>query len=148
MENPDVGKDWGQEEKGTTEDEMVGWHHQLNEHGFGWTLGVGNGQEGLVCCSSWGLKESDTTEQLNWTELEGKDLRDEAPLSQSLIFRAEETESVSETTSEGSSNDPAPWRVSSSPVPQMHLSCQEDLETVHAEKLLFLYEVKMFKWNP
>ena len=49
-----------------TEDEMVGWHHQLNGHGFGWTLGVGDGQGGLVCCSSWGCNESDTTEQLNW----------------------------------------------------------------------------------
>ena len=48
-----------------TEDEMVGWHHQLNAHGFGWTLGVGYGQGGLACCSSWGFKESDTTEQLN-----------------------------------------------------------------------------------
>ena len=67
--DPDVGKDWGQEEKGTTEDEMVRWHHQLNGHEFGWTLGVGDGQGGLVCCSSWGHKESDTTEQLNWTEL-------------------------------------------------------------------------------
>ena len=66
--DPDVGKDWGQEEKGTTEDEMVGWHHRLNGHGFGRTLGVGDGQEGLACCSSWGRKESDTTEQLNWTE--------------------------------------------------------------------------------
>ena len=55
--------------KGTTEDEMVGWHYQLNGHGFGWTLGLGDGQEGLACCSSWGSKESDTTEQLNWTEL-------------------------------------------------------------------------------
>ena len=64
---PDAGKDWGQEEKGTTEDEMVGWHHWFNGHGFGWTLGVGDGQGGLACCSSWGLKESDTTEQLNWT---------------------------------------------------------------------------------
>ena len=54
-----------QEEKGTTENEMVGWHHQLNGHGFGWTPGVGDGQGGLVCCSSWGLKESDTTEHLN-----------------------------------------------------------------------------------
>ena len=70
--DPDAGKDWGQEEKGTTEDEMVGWHHQLNGHGFRWTLGVGDGQEGLACCSSWGLKESDTTEQLNWTELNVK----------------------------------------------------------------------------
>ena len=67
--DPDAGKDWGQEEKGTTEDEMVGWHHWLDGHGFGWTLGVGDGQGGLVCCSSWGYKESDTTEWLNWTEL-------------------------------------------------------------------------------
>ena len=51
----------GQEEKGTTEDEMVGWHHRLNGHGFGWTLGVGDGQGGLTCCDSWGRKESDTT---------------------------------------------------------------------------------------
>ena len=51
------------------QDEMVGWHHQLNGHGFGWTLGVGDGQGSLVCCSSWGRKESDTTERLNWTEL-------------------------------------------------------------------------------
>ena len=57
------------EEKGTTEDEMVGWHHQLSGHGFRWTSGVGDGQGGLACCDSWGHKESDTTEQLNWTEL-------------------------------------------------------------------------------
>ena len=67
--DPDAGKDWGQEEKGTTEDEMVGWHHRLDEHGFGWTLGVGDGQGGLACCGSRGRKESDTTEWLNWTEL-------------------------------------------------------------------------------
>ena len=66
--NPDAGKDWGQEEKGMTEDEMVGWHHRLNGHGFGWTLGVGNGQEGLAYFGSWGLKELDMTEWLNWTE--------------------------------------------------------------------------------
>ena len=64
--DPDAGKDWGQQEKGTTEDEMVGWHHQLNGHGFGWTPGVGDGQGGLVCCDSWGRKESDTIEQLSW----------------------------------------------------------------------------------
>ena len=63
--DPDTGKGWGQEEKGMTEDEMVGWHHRLNGHGFGWTPEVGDGQGGLVCCSSWGLKESDMTE-LNW----------------------------------------------------------------------------------
>ena len=66
--DPDAGKDWGQEEKGTTEDEMAGWHHQLNGHGFGWTLAVGDGQGGLVCCDSWGHKESDMTEWLHWTE--------------------------------------------------------------------------------
>ena len=66
--DPDAGKDWQQEEKGTTEDEMVGWHQQLNGHGFWWTLRVGNGQGGLACCGSWGHKELDMTEQLNWTE--------------------------------------------------------------------------------
>ena len=65
--DPVPGKDWGQEEKGTTEDEIVGWHHWHNGHGFGWTLGVGDGQGGLACCSSWGHKESDMTEWLNWT---------------------------------------------------------------------------------
>ena len=64
----DAGKDWGQEEKGTTEDEMAGWHHWLDGHEFEWTLGVGDGQGGLACCSSWGHKESDTTERLNWAE--------------------------------------------------------------------------------
>ena len=54
-------------EKGTTKDEMVGWHHLLNGYEFGWTTGVGDGQGGLACCSSWGRKESDTTERLNWT---------------------------------------------------------------------------------
>ena len=63
--DPDAGEDWGQE-KGTTEDEMVGWHHWPNEHDFEQAPGVGDGQESLVCCSPWGLKESDTTEWLNW----------------------------------------------------------------------------------
>ena len=66
----DAGKDWRQEEKGTTEDEMVGWHHRLNGHEFE-QVGppqVGDGQGSLVCCSPWGCKELDTTEQLNWTE--------------------------------------------------------------------------------
>ena len=67
--DPDAGKDWRREEKGTKEDEMVGWHHRLNGHGFGWTLGVGDGQGGLVCCGSWGHKELDMTEWLNWTKL-------------------------------------------------------------------------------
>ena len=65
---PNAGKDWGQEDKGTTEDEMVGWHHQLNGHGFGWTLGVGDGQGGLTFCGSWVCKESDTTKLLKRTE--------------------------------------------------------------------------------
>ena len=65
----DAGGDWGQEEKGTTEDEMAGWHHQLDGHKFEWTLGVGDGQGGQACCDSWGCKESDMTERLNWTEL-------------------------------------------------------------------------------
>ena len=65
--DPDAGKDWGPEEKGTTEDEMVEWCYRHNGHGFGWTPGVGDGQGGLACCGSWGRKESDATE-LNWTE--------------------------------------------------------------------------------
>ena len=64
----DAGRDWGQEEKGTTEDEMAGWHYWLYGHEFEWTPGVGDGQGDLKCCDSWGRKESDTTEQLNWTE--------------------------------------------------------------------------------
>ena len=76
--DPDVGKDWGQEEKGTTEDEMVGWHHRLDVHRFGWTAGVGDGQGGLACCG-FGVAKSRTwlshwtelnwTEWLNWTPL-------------------------------------------------------------------------------
>jgi len=67
--DPDAGKDWRWEEKGKTEDEMVGWHHWLNGHGFGWTLGVVDGQGGLACCGSWGCKELDTTEWLYWTDI-------------------------------------------------------------------------------
>ena len=70
--DPDAGEDWGQEEKQMTEDEMVGWHHWLDGHKFEQALGVGDGQGSLACCNLWGLKESDTTEQLNWTmELNG-----------------------------------------------------------------------------
>ena len=65
----DAGRNWGQEEKGTTEDEIARWHHRLDGCEFEWTPGVGDGQGGLVCCDSWGCKESDTTEWLNWTEL-------------------------------------------------------------------------------
>ena len=68
-QDPKAGKDWGQEEKGMTEDEMVGWHHWLYGPEFEKTPEVGDGQGGLVCWDSWGCKELDTTEQLNWTEL-------------------------------------------------------------------------------
>ena len=68
----DAGRDGEQEEKGTTEDEMAGWHHWLNGRESEWTPGVGDGQGGLACCDSWGWKESDTTERLNWTELNRK----------------------------------------------------------------------------
>ena len=80
--DPDDGKDWGQEEKGMTEDEMVGWHHRLNGHGFEWTPGVCDGQGGLACCGSWGHKESNTTERLNWTEY----FTDIAVIGLSIIF--------------------------------------------------------------
>ena len=66
--DPDAGKDRRQEEKGMTEDEMVGWHHWLDGHGFEQALGDGDGQGGLACCSPWGHKELDMTEWLNWTE--------------------------------------------------------------------------------
>ena len=66
FEKTHAGKDWGQGEKGTTEDKMVGWHHQFSGHGIWWTPGDGDGQGGLACCGSWGHKESD---RLNWTEL-------------------------------------------------------------------------------
>ena len=66
--DPDAGKDWRREEKGITEDKIAGWHHRLNGYEFEWTLRAGDGQGGLVCCSPWGHKELDTTEQLNWTE--------------------------------------------------------------------------------
>ena len=65
----DAGKDWGQEEKGMTEDRMAGWHHRLDGREFEWTPGAGDGQGGLACCNSWGHKESDTTERLDWAEL-------------------------------------------------------------------------------
>ena len=70
----DAGRDWGQEEKGTTEGEMAGWHHRLDGCEFEWTLGVGDGQGGLTCCDSWGHKELDMTEQLNWSKIEDRQL--------------------------------------------------------------------------
>ena len=65
----DAGRDWGQEKKGMSEDEMAGWHNRLNGHESEWTLGFGDGQGGLACCDSWGHKESDMTEWLNWSEI-------------------------------------------------------------------------------
>ena len=65
-EDPNAGKDWGQEEKGTTGDEMIGWHHRFSGHEFEQTPGDSEGQKSLACCSPWGPKELDTTEQLNW----------------------------------------------------------------------------------
>ena len=86
----DAGKDWRQEEKGTTEDEMVGWHHQFNGQEFEQALGVGDGQGSLVCCSPWGFKESDTTEQLRWlTSLQNR-------YYYLFYIKDEETESQSE----------------------------------------------------
>ena len=78
----DAGRDWGQREKGTTEDEMAGWHHWLDGRESEWTPGVGDEQWGLACCNSWGPKESDTTERLNWTEL--KNYKNLVPL---VFFR-------------------------------------------------------------
>ena len=66
--DPDAGRDWGQEEKGMTEDEMAGWHHWFDRHEFEWTLVIGDGQGGLACCNSWGCKQSDMTEGLSWTD--------------------------------------------------------------------------------
>ena len=65
----DTGRDWGQEEKGVTKDEMAGWHHWLDGHESEWTPGVGDREGGLAYCNSWGHKESDNTKQLNWTEI-------------------------------------------------------------------------------
>ena len=97
----DAGRDWGQEEKGTTEDEMAGWHQWLDGRESEWTSGVGDGQGGLACCNSWNCKESDTTERLNWTEL-----------NKTMVVRAW---SCAQTDSDESS--------SASPM----LSCQRDL---------------------
>ena len=68
LEKTHAENDWTQEEKGTTEDELVRWHHQLNGLNLEQALGFGDGQGSLVCCSVWGHKELDTTEQVNWTE--------------------------------------------------------------------------------
>ena len=89
--DPDAGNDWRWEEKGITEDEMVGWHHWLNGHGFGWTPGVGDGQGGLACCDSWDHKELDTIEQLNWTQLPSATAQEKVTL---FPFRSRRTSLV------------------------------------------------------
>ena len=89
----DAGKDWGQEEKGMTEDEMTEWHHQLDGRESEWTLGVGDGQGGLACCSSWGRWESDMTEQLNWTKLNWSVCWSETCLPSSFLMGTQHTSS-------------------------------------------------------
>ena len=74
VKDPDAGQDWRQEEKGMTEDEMVGWHHQFNGHELGQTPGDGDGQGSLVCCSPWGCEELDTTWWLNNQGVDAEDL--------------------------------------------------------------------------
>ena len=76
LEKTDAGRDWEQEEKGTTEYEMAGWHHWLNGRESKWILSIDDGQGGMVCCNSWGCKEPDRTERLNWTELNWTELFD------------------------------------------------------------------------
>ena len=96
----DAGRDWGQEEMGTTEDEMARWHHWLDGREFEWTLGVGDGQGGLACYNSWGRKESDTSEWLNWTELNyclGAMTLPEIPLAEGGSIYTETQDPVHET---------------------------------------------------
>ena len=93
LEKTDAGRDWGQEEKGTTEDEMAGWHHWLNGRESEWTPEVGDGQGGLACCDSWGRKESDTTEWLIWSDLNSK--WDELFLSLWTVFLGSKSSYVS-----------------------------------------------------
>ena len=85
----DAGRDWGQEEKGTTEDEMAGWHHILDGRESEWTLGVGDGQGGLACCDSWGHKDSDMTErlnELNWTDSDSVEISACSPQKKNKII--------------------------------------------------------------
>ena len=84
FEKTESGRDWGQEEKGMTEDEMAGWHHWLDGHESEWTLGVGDGQGGLVCCDSWGHKQSDMTERLIWSD---KLIGPEKHIQKTLVYK-------------------------------------------------------------
>ena len=94
LEKTDAGRDWGQEEKGTTEDEMAGQHQWLDGRESQWTPGVGDGQGGLECCDSWGRKELDMTERLNWNEFKTRSLHyfsevpgDQGQLPHCLVFK-------------------------------------------------------------
>ena len=104
--DPDAGKDWRQEEKGTTDDEMAGWHHWLDWHEFEQSLGTGDGQGSLACCSPWGRKELATTERLNWTSTWPK--APEVKWSCSVVF-----------------NSVTPWAVAYQAPPSMGFSRQE-----------------------
>ena len=97
LEKTDAGSNWGQEEKGMTEVEMAGWHHLLDGLELEWTPGVGDGQGGLACCDSWGLKESDTTEWLNWTELNWNWYKLQGKMNKSIIMVADFTTFLSIT---------------------------------------------------
>ena len=82
--DPNAGKNWSQDKKGMTEDEIVGWYHRLNRHEFEQAPGDGDGQGGLACCSPWSHKESDTTERLDWTDCR-------LPISYLKTFKRKET---------------------------------------------------------
>ena len=105
--DPDAGKDWRQEKKGTAEDKMVGWYHWLNGHEFEQALGVGDGQGSLACCSPWGHKELDTTKCLNWTEMWEKETRNEKMKTQ--FFSPRWTLSLGSTSCLGSFQL-SPWQ--------------------------------------
>ena len=109
--DPDGGRDWGQEEKGMTEDEMAGWHHRLDGHEFEWTLGIGDGQGGLACWDSWGRTESDTTEQLNWTDLNWEHKKD------FLVAQSVKNPSAMQETQVNAWVQKSPWRREWQPTP-------------------------------
>ena len=110
----DAGRDWGQEEKGTTEDEIAGWHHWLDGQEFGWTLGVGDGQGGLACCDSWGRKELDTAKWLIWSDLIWMCMSEKAmaPYSSTLAWKIPWAEEPGRLQSMGSLRVGHDWATS------------------------------------